>query len=221
MPQSVFLHASTPRQCSAWEVTDHPLTCWNVVYFPASANNGVDYTCIGFARSHGIFDGGGAAQITNALVAEMHAREWTPPLPPHAGLNLNPVEEAVTREALVKKFSLEIYDGPIGYIPIPIGGAGLTKLIEWHIGERQVRDATRRVVLLPKAVLTDLVKSVKSALRAEGKQVDHVTTGDILAAWIFKVSSQFYIYPPHLMGYYSIPDCLFWFIRFGYDDPLH
>ncbi|KJA21639.1 hypothetical protein HYPSUDRAFT_55353 [Hypholoma sublateritium FD-334 SS-4] len=188
LPQSVFLHASTPRQCIAWEKTDHPLTCWNVVYFPASANNGVDYTCIGFARSHGIFDGGGAAQIMNALVAEMRKREWTPPSPPHAGLNLNPVEEAVIREAQAKRFSLENYDGPIGYIPIPIGGAGLTKLIEWHIGERQVRGAARRVALLPKAVLTDLVESAKSALLAEGGQVHHITTGDILAAWIFKTA---------------------------------
>ncbi|KDR74481.1 hypothetical protein GALMADRAFT_227535 [Galerina marginata CBS 339.88] len=179
-PPSIFLHASTPRQYTAWESTNHPLTCWQLTYFPASQNGGVDYTCIGFARSHGIFDGGGAAQIMNALVAEMNGREWMIPPRLVEGMNVNLLEEVLARESLVENPSKND-EGHVGYTTINL--AGFLKLVAGHLIERFWSGAERRIVLMPKTVLNLLVQEV---LRGEQKDVERVTTGDILVAWIFK-----------------------------------
>ncbi|KAF9558209.1 hypothetical protein CPC08DRAFT_709755, partial [Agrocybe pediades] len=180
-PPSVFIHSSTPRQYTAWEEADHPLTCWNLTYFPASANNGRDYTCIGFARCHGIFDGGGAAQIIDAVVAELNGGEWKVPPLPLEGMNLNPVEEILARAALAEK---KDFEDVVAYTPM--GPAGFLKLVGYHVKERWWKGADRRVIVMSKGVLDFLVEDVRSTLRREKKQAENVTTGDILVAWIFK-----------------------------------
>ncbi|KAF9480232.1 hypothetical protein BDN70DRAFT_931898 [Pholiota conissans] len=180
LPLDVFLHPSTPRQYATWESTEHPLTCWHITHFPASQNDGAAYTCIGFARGHGIFDGGGAALIVSALVAELRGETWTPPArPPHAGPNPNPVEEVLSREP-AGPYSRRDY---VGYSPLGVGG--YVKLIAWHSRERWWRGADRRVVIVPKAVLTHLVERVRDAVRAEDKEL-YISTGDVLVAWVFK-----------------------------------
>ncbi|KAF8164846.1 hypothetical protein B0H34DRAFT_761665 [Crassisporium funariophilum] len=184
LPPSIFLHQTTPRQYDDWESADHPLTCWNITYFPASANNGVAYTCIGFARSHGVFDGGGAAYVMNALVAEMHGREWDVPPLPQEGMNINLIDEVLQREVVAEGSTRRNYQDYSGYTPL--GVSGLVKMVAWHLRERWWRGADRRILLMPKPVLDALVEEVRSALRNEKKQTEHVTTGDILVAWMFK-----------------------------------
>ncbi|KIM42834.1 hypothetical protein M413DRAFT_10275 [Hebeloma cylindrosporum] len=183
-PPSVFLHSSTPRQYTGWESTNHPLTCWNLTYFPASANNGVAYTCIGFSRCHGIFDGGGAASVMNALVAEMNGNEWVVPPLPHEGMNANLVEEVLAHETRMEQSCSKNYQDYSGYTFLGVGG--YMKLIAWHVRERWWRGAERRIILMPKVVMNHLVEEVRASLRSEQRQTDHVTTGDILVAWIFK-----------------------------------
>lgn len=144
----------------------------------------MDYTCIGFARSHGIFDGGGAALVMNALVAEMNGREWAVPPLPHEGANVNPLEQVLARAARAEQYSRD--DDFAAYTVI--GPGGVLKLAASHVKERFWAGADRRIILMPKAVLDTLVEEeVRSSLRSEGKQVEHVTTGDVLVAWIFKV----------------------------------
>lgn len=143
------------------------------------------YTCIGFARCHGIFDGGGAAFVMNALVAEMNGREWVVPPFPNEGMNVNLVEEVLAHETRMEQSCSKTYQDSSGYSFLGVGG--YMKLIAWHVRERWWRGAERRIILMPKAVMNYLVEEVRASLRSEKKQTDHVTTGDILVAWIFKV----------------------------------
>lgn len=183
---SVFLDSKTPRQYVDWESTSHPLTCWNVVSFPGSANNGVTYTGIGFARCHGIFDGGGASQIMIALIAEIKGQEWTIPEAPREGLNINPVEQALGEELRISESaSRKEYQDYSAYTPL--GAAGFVKLVGYHTKEKWWNGADRRIILLPKAVLNYITEDVRASLRKENRQVENVSTGDILVAWIFKV----------------------------------
>lgn len=182
----VFLDSRTPRQYVDWESTAYPLTCWNVVSFPAPANNGTSYTAIGFARCHGIFDGGGASQIMNAVIAEIKGHEWTAPLAPHEGLNVNPLEQVLAEELrIAESASRKEYQDYSGYSPL--GAAGFVKLVAYHTKEKWWKGADRRIILLPKSVLSYITEDVKAALRKENRQVENVSTGDILVAWIFKV----------------------------------
>ncbi|KAJ2928501.1 hypothetical protein H1R20_g8575, partial [Candolleomyces eurysporus] len=185
LPPSMFIHPSTPRQYTAWESSQHPLTCWHLTYFPASANNGQAYTGIGFARSHGIFDGVGAAYVMRALVAELNGEAWVPPPLPAEGLNVNPLaqvlnEEEKRCEANPSK-ELQEYKGYSA-----LGLSGFLKLVAWHLREKWWNGADRRIILLPKDAFAYLIDGVKDALRKEGKQADHITSGDILVAWACK-----------------------------------
>ncbi|KAH9474673.1 Acetyltransferase adrJ [Psilocybe cubensis] len=183
LPLDVFLHPSTPKSYTVWESSNHPLTCWNITYFPAASNGGVDYTCIGFARSHGIFDGGGAALVINALVAELNGRDWEVPPLPQAGLNVNPLDDVLARAAQAIQYSTPADAFPAYTV---VGPGGVLKLAASHVKERFWAGADRRIILLPKVVLDTLVEEVRSSLRNGQKTVEHVTTGDVLVAWIFK-----------------------------------
>ncbi|KAJ7755682.1 hypothetical protein DFH07DRAFT_725723, partial [Mycena maculata] len=60
---------------------NNSLTCWHVTHFPPREPGEVPYSCVGFARSHGIFDGIGAASVMRPLSAEMRGEEWDVPPP--------------------------------------------------------------------------------------------------------------------------------------------
>jgi hypothetical protein len=188
LPHALFIHTSTPRQFSVWESTSHPLTCWHITHLPADpANGGKAHTCIGFARSHGVFDGVGAAAITRALMAEMQGRDWpVPPLPP-SGFNTNPMQQALDVQIQRQKDEgLEDLTDYSGFSVLGITGA--VKLAAWHMRERWWSGADRRILLLPKDVLAFLVDGSRSELDREVKDAARVTTGDILVAWVLKVN---------------------------------
>jgi hypothetical protein len=68
----------------------HP--CWHSTHFP---HEGEEYTCIGVAFSHGLFDGMGISYVVHALEAEMHGREWEAPHSIHKGLTVNVPQESL------------------------------------------------------------------------------------------------------------------------------
>ncbi|KAJ7688345.1 hypothetical protein B0H17DRAFT_1332077 [Mycena rosella] len=179
LPQSVFLHTSTPRHNSVWS-KGHPLTCWHITHFPASSPRELPYSCIGFARSHGVFDGVGAASIMRALVAEMHGKEWDVPPPPPEGMHSNPIDTTVHKKLAKGKPEYP----QVGYSPLGIKGA--LWLIGWHLRERYWRGSTHRIFIIPKECLSSLVDDVKSEVRRENPSVQ-VTTGDVFVAWLMKV----------------------------------
>ncbi|KAJ7067831.1 hypothetical protein C8F01DRAFT_1115882 [Mycena amicta] len=178
LPQSLFLDSSTPRQNLDWVARDSPLTCWHVTHFPSRSVAQPAYSCIGFARSHGVFDGIGAATVMNALVAEMRGNEWpVPPLPPE-GRNPNPIIEVLNRSAP----RIEGIEAPYS----PLGVKGSLWLLGWHLRERYWRGATHRIFVVPKECISLLVDPVKAAVRAASPELG-VTTGDVLVAWFLKI----------------------------------
>jgi len=190
LPHSLFIDEKTPRQYSDWE--GHPLTCWHITHLRADpSNENKTHTCIGFARSHGIFDGVGAATVARAVIAELHGKEWDVPPSPDSGYNPNPVEE-ILLDIKRHRAETEAVDDPQikeyhGYTPL--GSAGLLKQLAWHAREKWWSGADRRIILLEKDLLTYLVNSVREELQRlafDGEKVD-VSTGDILLAWIIKV----------------------------------
>ncbi|KAJ3560727.1 hypothetical protein NP233_g10644 [Leucocoprinus birnbaumii] len=186
-PPNIFIHPSTPRRFTLWENPNQPLTCWHLTYFPAGMVNGPaqDYTCIGFSRSHGMFDGGGAALVMCALVAEITGKEWAvPPLPlEYPKVNTNPVKECVEEEVRMQ----ENQHGSNDYSGMSVLGlGGAVKLAAWHTREKWWRGAQRQIILLPKAALTLLVESVRSEIRKWRQTSEGITTGDVLVAWLMK-----------------------------------
>ncbi|KAJ7499307.1 hypothetical protein FB451DRAFT_1204965 [Mycena latifolia] len=180
LPQYLFLHPSTPRSNSVWVSKSHPLTCWHVTHFPPSTPGELPYSCIGFARSHGVFDGVGAASVMRALVAEMQGKEWDVPPPPPEGMHANPIDKAVHKKLAERK-----YEYPrAGYSAL--GVKGMLWVVGWHLRERYWRGSTHRIFIIPKESLSLLVDGVKSEVRRENPNVE-VTTGDVLVAWLMKV----------------------------------
>ncbi|KAJ2914461.1 hypothetical protein MD484_g5926, partial [Candolleomyces efflorescens] len=120
-----------------------------------------------------------------ALVAELNGKEWVPPALPVEGLNVNELarvldEEEKRCDASPSK-ELQEYKGYSA-----LGLSGFLKLIAWHLREKWWNGADRRIILLPKSAFAHLVDSVKDALQEEGKQADHITSGDVLVAWACK-----------------------------------
>ncbi|KAJ6567259.1 hypothetical protein DFH09DRAFT_1261498 [Mycena vulgaris] len=179
LPQSLFLHPTTPRRNSEWVSESHPLTCWHVTHFPPSPGE-LPYSCIGFARSHGIFDGVGAASVMRALVAEMRGKEWDVPPPPPEGVHSNPIDKVLNRKLAEGKSECP----PAAYSVL--GVKGLLWVVGWHLRERYWRGAAHRIFVIPKEYLSLLVDRVKSEVRSENSNVE-VTTGDVLVAWLMKV----------------------------------
>ncbi|TFK28628.1 hypothetical protein FA15DRAFT_753319 [Coprinopsis marcescibilis] len=180
-PIGVCVDASTPPTNALWEKKDHPLTCFHLTYFPESTNNGQSYTVIGFTRSHGIFDGTGAAMIVNALVSEMQGKEWVPPPLPTEGLHVNPVEEVLEEE--LARNPQAYRDDCKSYI---LGGLwAIITFMLFTLKEMWWKKADRRIILLPKKAFNYLVDSVRLS-SMDDKRIARLSSGDILAAWIIK-----------------------------------
>ncbi|KAH0586897.1 hypothetical protein J132_07029 [Termitomyces sp. J132] len=188
LPHALFLNPSTPRQYTLWESESHPLTCWHVTHLPADPlNGGKEYTCIGFARSHGIFDGVGAATIMRALVSEMRGEKWAVPPLPKSGFNENPLQGAL--DARIENHESQSSAKPKDYYGfVNLGVAGAVKQVAWHMREQWWKGADRRALIIPKDVLLFLTNTVRSEISrcSDGGSSSQVTTGDILVAWVLK-----------------------------------
>lgn len=191
LPHALFIHSSTPRQYSLWESRSHPLTCWHITHLPPDPSiGGQEHTCIGFARSHGIFDGIGAGAIMRALVCEIKGEEWSPPSLPLSGYSANIMQKAfdMQRQAY-NDCGGTLPEGYYGFTNLGVGGAA--KQIGWHMRERWWHGADRRILLMPKDVLSTLVTNVRAELSHHSVDASvEVTTGDILVAWVLKVSDK-------------------------------
>ncbi|KAJ7638467.1 hypothetical protein FB45DRAFT_902959 [Roridomyces roridus] len=178
LPRTLFLHPDTPRQNAVWVAKSHPLTAWHVTHFPPETSGGASYSCIGFARSHGIFDGIGAASVMRALVAEMRGQEWHVPPPPPEGTHPNPIA------TIVNKHLVKGSDYPqSGHAALGVKGA--LWLFGWHLREHLWRGSNHQIFIVPQKCLSSLVSRVRSAVQRSRRDAQ-VSTGDILVAWIIK-----------------------------------
>jgi len=153
--------------------------------------------------------------VTRALVAELQGNEWSvPPLPGH-GINVNPIDDILSRELTQEEVQRKFFEDYTAYIPM--NAVSFSKLVAWHVKERLWNGAERMIILLPKVVLTSLVEEVKEPLKKEGRDVGHLTTGDIMVAWMFKVS---YV-SQACSATHKIPDSIFSGNFPGDSCPLH
>ncbi|KAJ7179565.1 hypothetical protein C8R46DRAFT_1074109 [Mycena filopes] len=178
LPPSLFLHPSSPRQNSDWAVRKVPLTAWHVTHFPGEPS----YSCIGFGRSHGAFDGIGAASVVNALVAEMRGQKWDVPPPPPEGYSPNPIERMLLRKVAEQPAE---YPSP-GYSALGVKGS--LWLMGWHLRERYWRGSIHRIFCIPKDCISLLVEGVKADVQRNVLHDADVTTGDVLVAWLVKAA---------------------------------
>lgn len=128
-----------------------------------------------------------------ALVAEMNGQDWDVPALPPSGFRVNPVQEALNAE--IKKHKDEGQPDPENYHGFAVlGVTGAVKQVAWHIREKWWGGADRRILLLPKDILSFLVNGARVELdRArEGQEYLKITTGDVLVAWILKVRDRIF-----------------------------
>jgi len=124
--------------------------------------------------------------VTRSLVAELQGKEWSVPALPSHGINVNPIDDILSHELAQEEVQRKFFEDYTAYVPM--NAVSFSKLVAWHVKERLWNGADRTIILLPKAVLTSVVDEVKEPLRKEGRDVGHLTTGDIMVAWMFKVS---------------------------------
>jgi len=126
-----------------------------------------------------VFDGVGAAMIIGALVAEMKGAPWSVPPPPAEGMNANPLVDFLERELQAQKpMACKTYS--------LLGFTGFWSLAAVHLWETWWGGAERRVVVLPKRALAHLVASVRAQLVKDNRAASHVSSGDVIVAWMWK-----------------------------------
>ncbi|TFK67257.1 hypothetical protein BDN72DRAFT_770884 [Pluteus cervinus] len=187
LPSSLTRHTSTPRRTYEWIAQSLPLLWWHVTRFPSSVGGpGItdDYAVIGLSFSHGVFDGAGAAFVLHAVEAEMYNRDWKVPPLLHEGLNENPLTRDIGErtEALPSKEREHLGRYKLF---IPAGVLAAARAVCWTLWENYWNGATEKTLVLSSKMVNRLVDGVKDELIHEGITI-RVTTGDILAAWMYK-----------------------------------
>lgn len=182
LPAHLFLNPTAPQNPHHWSDKDIPLTYWHLTYFKAQ---GLEYTCIGVTFSHGLLDGMGIAAVIHALEAESLGRPWSIPPSLEPGINGNKMQSLLdkTRDQMEEEG-----------IPLPadyratsvVGWWFFIMFLWWHIWQQFWHKAQRRMILMPPQVYEKLVRDSREAMKREGKTDVRLSTGDVIAAWIYK-----------------------------------
>jgi hypothetical protein len=117
-----------------------------------------------------------------ALVAEMHGKEWDVPPPPPEGMHSNPIDGVLDRKLAEGKSEYPRASYSV------LGIKGMLWLLGWHLRERYWRGSTHKIFIVPKECFSVLVDGIKAEVRREAPNIE-VTTGDVLVAWLMKVST--------------------------------
>ncbi|TFK62283.1 hypothetical protein BDN72DRAFT_827611 [Pluteus cervinus] len=191
LPHHLTCHQHTPKSAQEWIKRSLPLLWWHVTHFPSSLGGvGIkdDYTCIGISFPHGVFDGMGCVLILRALQAEMYQRDWDVPPPLQEGLNANPLLEIIEARTKELESGSEKGDGlnSMPYAFFENGGIWQVIRFVWRqFWQERWYGATKKTLVLPACTVKDLVDEVKEELQNEGITT-RITTGDVIAAWLYK-----------------------------------
>jgi hypothetical protein len=128
--------------------------------------------------------------IVNALISELTGQAWHVPSLPSSGLNVNPLQEFLDR-AVTDADDLHQLRDTSGYVNM--GLTGVLKVAGWHTCERWWRNAQRRIFIIPGPVITQFLDKVRVDLPTESEDTNHISTGDILVAWLMQVRAFFLI----------------------------
>ena len=121
----------------------------------------------------------------------MLGREWKPPPLLHEGLNVNVLEESL--DAALSKISesgkLDSGHGLITYNGVtPATMLRVFRFVWGHVWQAFWHRTKKRVVILPPGALNALVNRTRKELEEANRKTDvRLSTGNIIAAWLFKV----------------------------------
>ncbi|KAJ3506503.1 hypothetical protein NLJ89_g6830 [Agrocybe chaxingu] len=182
LPQELFIDPPVPKTTRTWVEKKLPLTYWHVTHF---TQPGMQYTCIGVSFSHALFDGTGIANLVHALEAEMLGKPWAVPPAMHAGQNENHLQVFLNRTKKdIAKGGKQV---PENYNGVSVVGMSfVVTFFFWHVWQQVWYNMQKKLVVLPVRAYEKLVLDVREALLLEGKKEFRVSTGDVLAAWLFK-----------------------------------
>ncbi|KAK2462315.1 hypothetical protein APHAL10511_005621 [Amanita phalloides] len=180
----LFIHDSTPLSYAAFESRVHPLTCWHLTHFPASLSEHVRaYTCVGFARC-GIFDDEGASLVLHALAAEMRSAPWAVPPIPDWGVNDNPLQRALGRDARRYYLPLPGHKEYAGFSTL--GFFQAYKMIFWHLWQKGTKGAEPKTQRVHRSRVQEVLEETRRGLQEKGYANLPVRDSDILFSWIIK-----------------------------------
>jgi hypothetical protein len=192
-PISYFRHPSIPNSMSNYASQKHPLISIHVSHFS-------DGACVGIVFPHGVFDAIGMGMFIKALDAEIHGKQWDPPK-----LQLvNVLDRAISniRDSTPPTNELSL---SLTRLKRDIGRAGVatvSRLVASLLYESLWHRSEPRALYLGEAIVKQIVQRVKNEVLAEGKR--WVSTGDILFAWLFKVSQLYSVrdvsFQPRFLG---------------------
>ncbi|KAJ7628440.1 hypothetical protein FB45DRAFT_1028532 [Roridomyces roridus] len=157
-PLSLSVPPAMPTSARDFAKTQHPLISIHITTLEDSS-----HSFVGFTVPHGVFDATGTGFVHRALEAQLHGREWEPPVYPYA---LNPILEAHTVQPLSTSFYSK-FKTAFEFIGRMFYDTYWDK-VKLHL------------VVVPEAVHLGLVKQVRDSLDIP------VGASDVLAAWLFK-----------------------------------
>ncbi|KZV94802.1 hypothetical protein EXIGLDRAFT_611314 [Exidia glandulosa HHB12029] len=184
-----FVHKDTVGPLAACAKRGAPILNVHVARFE-------DYTCIGIATPHGVFDGTGQGALTQYLDAEIHGREYT--LPPLQPLNIlqtafdsfnsaTPPASPSAYDSTIDKakgalenLKRELVQSGVKSVAALAGRVGYEYL--WHRAED-------RALFLGKNAIEKIVSKVKSEVKAlDPSGSSFVSTGDVLYMWLVQTA---------------------------------
>ncbi|KIM42582.1 hypothetical protein M413DRAFT_70078 [Hebeloma cylindrosporum] len=196
LPTTLFMDYKAPQSPRDWTDKDIPLLYWHLTYFKAK---GPEYTCIGLAFPHGVFDGMGIAAVLHAFEAETLGQSWSTPPPLKPGINENKLQTYIDKTVSEKKKAGTPLP-PDSKATSVVGLRFLLRFLVWQIWQQRWHQAQRAVVLMPPQVYEKLLGDAREALAQEGKTDVRLSTGNVITAWIYKTLYSKELFPNRLIG---------------------
>ncbi|KAF8907685.1 hypothetical protein CPB84DRAFT_1725481 [Gymnopilus junonius] len=195
LPASLFKSPTAPTDPQLWAQQDIPLTHWHLTYF---RQLGEEYTCISLTFSHAIFDGMGILSVIHALEAETQGRPWPVTPPPLIPGNNNNALQTVVDSVEEDRGA----PGRLNYHHVNIVGVWyiFITILSWYLWEGMWHKAHSRIIILPVKACEKLVLDARQAIALDGKEDVRLSTGDVLAAWLFKTVYSTDSNPARLVG---------------------
>jgi len=178
LPPELYMPSFLPTSNEEYMHRSHPIVSLHIVQFALETPTSRPYSCIGLTLPHGVVDGVGAAYLCRAIVSELSGEDWKVPPLPKEGFNANELQLALQSQ----EFAPKERPPEINYTR---DAATKTPLIKNELRENVHR--TGRIIVIPPNIYRSFVEDVRSDIEKSDIH-NHVTTGDILVAWILKVS---------------------------------